>query len=825
MPNPTADVQKVLNAFTAQDDKWKRTGRQRLRKVTPNQWSACCPAHDDENPSLTLTLAEDGKLLVHCHSHDCKFPAIAEALGLEQGDFFPSGTKATGDTGTSDSFEGCTLEQLAEAKGFRVSYLKDLGLYELPNYNGVKAVAIPYRGADGDDPPVRFRVGMSGDRFRWRKGSRPTLYGLDRLRDVRDAGWVLLVEGESDCWTAWLHGLPVLGVPGKAVWKPEWNPLFTGLDVFLWQEPDAEDFAERVGGQLPGLRVVAAPDEYKDLNEAFLNGENLSALVERLRTSAVSMAEVFEQRRQESLAELREKAAPVLALGDPLPLVRQALKELGYGGDLKPALITYLAVTTRLLNVRSGTMLAHLLLMGQASSGKSYTAVVVFRLLPKDAVREIDAGSPRVLIYSTDDYKHRVLFYGEADSLPAGEDNPAASAVRNLLQENVLRYQVVVKDPVSGQMVVQKVEKEGPTTLITTSTKSLGPQLMTRLFTLNTPTGAEQIQSALLTQGTLEEDGAPDPNQALVDYQAYLQAQAGWDVVVPFAKRLSVGIFQQHTVVAQRILRDYQRLLSLVKAVAVLRHTQRGRNERGQLVATVEDYATVYDLTNDMYEESASEAAESVRKVVAAVDKLCKERGLDPRGDTFPTGEAGYPTAADVARELKVDERTARSHVGTAVGKGWLINQENQRGRPWRLRPGNPLPEREGLPTPKRLAELLREEGEGGFVPTVAAGTPVPPVSGPGTGVHTATESSHSPSPSPGPTAGETAGTGVQGATESTGIPSPSPLGRGVFGATGKAPTQTVDETPVERLDPEALTRRIAAQSTNGQHDEGGERG
>ena len=31
-------------------------------------WMACCPAHDDRQPSLSIRAAGDGKVLVHCHA-------------------------------------------------------------------------------------------------------------------------------------------------------------------------------------------------------------------------------------------------------------------------------------------------------------------------------------------------------------------------------------------------------------------------------------------------------------------------------------------------------------------------------------------------------------------------------------------------------------------------------------------------------------------------------------------------------------------------------------------------------------------------------------
>jgi putative DNA primase/helicase len=47
------------------------------------QWTARCPAHDDRNPSLSVGLGRDGKLLFTCHAHGCSFQAIMQALGLD----------------------------------------------------------------------------------------------------------------------------------------------------------------------------------------------------------------------------------------------------------------------------------------------------------------------------------------------------------------------------------------------------------------------------------------------------------------------------------------------------------------------------------------------------------------------------------------------------------------------------------------------------------------------------------------------------------------------------------------------------------------------
>lgn len=43
------------------------------------QWLARCPAHPDREPSLSIALAADGRVLLHCFA-GCSFPAILHAL-------------------------------------------------------------------------------------------------------------------------------------------------------------------------------------------------------------------------------------------------------------------------------------------------------------------------------------------------------------------------------------------------------------------------------------------------------------------------------------------------------------------------------------------------------------------------------------------------------------------------------------------------------------------------------------------------------------------------------------------------------------------------
>jgi hypothetical protein len=214
--------------------------------------------------------------------------------------------------------------------------------------------------------------------------------------------------------------------------------------------------------------------------------------------------------------------------------------------------------------MRPGAMPVHLLLVSQASAGKSYVLIIVLRLLPEEAYHTISAGSPRVLIYDEAEPATPGGHLWGGGQPAGGRGQPGGqSAIRNLLQDHFLHYDVTVKDPNTGIFVVKKVRKEGPTVLVTTSTRRLGYQLDTRVFSLNVDDSKEKISAALEAQAEVELNGAAPPDEALIAFQGFLQAKAPWDVSIPFVKPLASLIAQRAT--APRIMRDFARLLSLVK--------------------------------------------------------------------------------------------------------------------------------------------------------------------------------------------------------------------------------------------------------------------
>ena len=64
-------------------------------------------------------------------------------------------------------------------------------------------------------------------------------------------------------------------------------------------------------------------------------------------------------------------------------------------------------------------------------------------------------------------------------------------------------------------------------------------------------------------------------------------------MIVPFGEELARLMPKPHDV---RVRRDFEKVLSCVKTIALLRQRQRKQTPRGEIVATIDDYASAREL-------------------------------------------------------------------------------------------------------------------------------------------------------------------------------------------------------------------------------------
>lgn len=60
---------------------------QKVKRTANNSWLACCPAHDDKTPSLTVS-DRDGRILIHCFA-GCSTEDVIGAIGMDWEDIMP----------------------------------------------------------------------------------------------------------------------------------------------------------------------------------------------------------------------------------------------------------------------------------------------------------------------------------------------------------------------------------------------------------------------------------------------------------------------------------------------------------------------------------------------------------------------------------------------------------------------------------------------------------------------------------------------------------------------------------------------------------------
>jgi hypothetical protein len=674
-------------------------------------YQALCPAHDDQDPSLSISWGEDGRALLKCFA-GCKPEEIVAALDLEMKDLFErrnghGGGGAYTSPRTTSTDQPPTLENYAAYIRLPVAFLKELGLKEY-RHLGDPAVSMPYLDENGEVLLTRSRVSMTGKpKVKTRKGDKHRLYGLWKIGEARKAGCAVLVEGESDAQTLWFHGLPGVGIPGANGWKSEWAPELEGIErlYFVVEDEAGETCFEKLAAtpEIRGRLYRVELEGAKDVSE--LHKRDPDRFADRLR-EALESAEAWEdlseaegrRRAHEAWNECRELAQRT----DILSEFSRDLEACRLVGERTNAEILYLALVSRLLK-----KIVSVAVKGPSSGGKSYLVKLVTSFFPDSAFCRFTAMSEKTLLYTDEPLSHRHIILSEAAGLSGDFQE---YVIRTLLSEGSLEYEFVEKT--SEGLRPRRICKEGPTGFITTTTRDkLHAENETRYLSLVVKDTREQTRKVFRA---IAEENAEEPDQRRWHaLQTWLEA-GEHRVTIPYAAALAEKMGD----VAVRLRRDFSVVLSLIKSHAVLHRATRERDEQGRIVATLADYVRVRDLVSGLIAEGVEATVpKTMRETVEAVDNV-----IDGWGEEHATIKA-------VAEELDIDKAAASRRVRTAIGRGYLKNLEDRKGHPARIVLAESMPEDEEiLPAPEELAGVdpLTVDGGGIYHP--------PPPSEPGIG-------------------------------------------------------------------------------------------
>jgi hypothetical protein len=207
---------------------------------------ARCPAHEDNEPSLSILEHDDG-VAVKCHT-GCTTDEILGAVGLARADLRPSAK--LGSNGSTPKTIPASKTSTGEADYIYVD-ADGSPIFRVHRTRTKQFIQQRYDAETG-----KYVNGLGG--------LAPVLYRADKIASEYDKGEPLfIVEGEKDADRLIAEGLQATTSPmGAGKWRPEYVAQIEGYtDVRVIPDNDdpGREHAEKIAASLPGAKIVNLP--------------------------------------------------------------------------------------------------------------------------------------------------------------------------------------------------------------------------------------------------------------------------------------------------------------------------------------------------------------------------------------------------------------------------------------------------------------------------------------------------------------------------------------------------------------------------------------
>lgn len=359
----------------------------------------------------------------------------------------------------------------------------------------------------------------------------------------------------------------------------------------------------------------------------------------------------------------REEALKLLRKRNLLYQIGEYAERMGIAGERGNTIIAYLSITSRILKNPIS-----LLIKADSSSGKSYLVKNVLRFFPDNAYKEVTGMSKQALIYSDESYSHKTIVICEYQGM-----NEALYNIRALQSEGKLIFETVMEDPKTGRLKTERIEKEGPTNFIVTTTRlKIHYENETRNWSIFMDESEDQTKK--VKDKIAERYSTLHLNPSfLKGFQNAQRLLKYYPVRIPYAEFLSERTPNKPL----RIRRDFQKLLTAIEVITLLHQHQRELKEDSEvqyLEATLEDYYMAVGLFGPIFKESLSGTNPKTTRAVEAVLELCHG--------------GGSTTLTILMDRLGVSRDTVLRWLKPAIHVGEVIVNESKGRNPTTFEPG-----------------------------------------------------------------------------------------------------------------------------------------
>ena len=305
-------------------------------------YQACCPAHDDTNPSLSIT-ETDGKVLLKCHA-GCNYESIVKVLGLWE---------------TSLPQSSKVAKKEVAAYGYHDS--SGRLVYEVVRFEP-KAF-------------LQRRVEADGRRIWDMKGVQRFLYRLPAVLEAVKKGEIIYItEGEKDADNLNSLGVVATTNPGGASkWQDSFSEDLSGANVVVVVDRDeaGAKHAIKLKAELEpicqSIRFVQAKDG-KDASDHIVAGFGLDDFVPfgfaRTSTGLLTLQQLYELPPEDvswTVDDLLPKGSLSILIAKPKvgksSLIRELVRDVALGEtflnrNVDQGPVIYLAFEERIHSVR-----------------------------------------------------------------------------------------------------------------------------------------------------------------------------------------------------------------------------------------------------------------------------------------------------------------------------------------------------------------------------------------------------------------------------------------------------------------------------------------
>jgi len=346
-----------------------------------------------------------------------------------------------------------------------------------------------------------------------------------------------------------------------------------------------------------------------------------------------------EEEREEALELLKDPALLNRFIADT--------NTLYVGRERERILAKLVMVGRKITDNKEGT---GLIIQGSSSVGKSALIKSILMTVWPGDVEEFTRMSANFLCYRNKPLTRKILTIFE---LSGGDD--ASIALRTGLSETKLKIGTVDKNR-QGQLTVREneIDATGMVLISTTTRTKIEFELGTRVISINLEHDENLARKVYELAIAKQDDEKIKKRFRIWQVADALLEPRG--VVVPYAKKIAATFPTDQ----ERYLRDFNKVIYLIKASAFFHQYQRDRDENGNIVATPEDYQIVYDLQHLLFEVVFDKR---LKDFIHAISELA--------------GIAKAVTKKDLQDNLKLSKATVNRRIAKACQQG-LIEVEGK---------------------------------------------------------------------------------------------------------------------------------------------------